>query len=264
MSARSSLRRLARLAATGSSASRELTRYRAFLRQGGHYPGAFFNLTIDFELAWSRARRGDGSTTGEEALERSRRARSNLPALLRLCEEFELPLTFAVVGHVALRECDHRDPPAFAPSWNGGDWYAVNPRQSLDVDGDYYGADLVQAIQESPVGHEVASHGFSHVNLGDDETTTEVARFELDESYRILSRLDPQLSTLVFPKNHLSALGARARCRLHDLPRQPQRRARSGRVWALALPDRRLDLSPWRRRRTTSSARPVTRSVRST
>lgn len=200
------LRRVARLVRHGSTASVDVVRHLDWLRSAPGYDAAYFNLAIDFELAWSIARRGDTSTTRELELERSRLARANLPALLDLCDEHELPLTVAVVAHVALEDCDHADPPAFAPSWLGRDWYGLDPRSSLAEDADYYGADLVRELLARPAGHELASHGFAHVDLGDDETTDEVARFELEESRRILRRLDPGLRSFVFPKNHASRL----------------------------------------------------------
>lgn len=200
------LRRAARLLRHGRTASADVVRHLAWLRSAPGYGAAYFNLAVDFELAWSIARRGDSSTGRELERERSRLARANLPALLDLCDAYELPLTVAVVAHVALERCDHAEPPAFAPSWLGRDWYSLDPRSSLADDADYYGADLVREVVDRPAGHELASHGFAHVDLGDDETPAEVARFELAESRRILERVAPGLRSFVFPKNHASRL----------------------------------------------------------
>jgi peptidoglycan/xylan/chitin deacetylase (PgdA/CDA1 family) len=196
------LRRVGRVIHHRSTVSGDVVRHVRFLRSSPGYGAAYFNLTVDFELAWSIARRGSSATTLRLELERSRRARRNLPALLELCDEHQLPVTFAVVAHVALDRCTHADPPAYAPAWLGRDWYSVDPRSSLDDDRDYYGADLVREVISRPVGHELASHSFGHVDLGDEETPAEVARFELTESRRILSELDPGLRSFVFPKNH--------------------------------------------------------------
>jgi hypothetical protein len=176
------------------------------MRRNASYGAAYFTLVIDFELGWSIGRRGSGSTSRAEAIERGRRARRNLPVLLDLCERFQIPLTVAVVAHAALRECAHLDPPPFAPSWIGGDWYALDPRESFDTQPDYYGADLVSMMLERTPRHEIAAHTFTHVDFGDPETTAEVAGFELAESYRILSPLRPELRTLVFPKDHVGFL----------------------------------------------------------
>jgi hypothetical protein len=176
------------------------------MRGNAGYGAAYFTLAIDFELSWSIGRRGSGSTSRAEATERGRRARRNLPVLLDLCERFQIPLTVAVVAHAALRECDHLDPPPFAPSWIVGDWYAVDPHETVDTEPGYYGADLVSMVLERAPQHEIAAHTFTHVDLGDRDTTAQVAEFELAESYRILSPLRPGLRTLVFPKDHVGFL----------------------------------------------------------
>jgi hypothetical protein len=201
-----SARRAFRLATTGSILNRRARQYLDFMRRNGGYGTAYFALTIDFELSWSIGRRGTGSTSRAQAIERGRRARRNLPVLLDLCERYQIPLTVSVVAHSALRDCDHRDPPPFAPSWVGGDWYSLDPHETIDTRPDYYGADLVSLVLERTPRHEIAAHTFTHVDLGDPETTAEVAEFELAEAYRILAPLRPELRTLIFPKDHVGFL----------------------------------------------------------
>ncbi|MBI4615025.1 MAG: polysaccharide deacetylase family protein [Planctomycetes bacterium] len=206
-------RRLARFARSGSSASREYRECRRSIESAEALEATgTVCLSVDFELAWSRARRGEGSTSREESLERARRAREALPALLALCEAYRIPATFAVVAHVALDRCDlHRPPPPFRPGWFGEDWFAACAQEELAPGGDIRAPDLVRQILTSPVGHELASHGFSHVDLSDEATTPEVARFEIEESARILRGLDPRVSTFIFPKNRPAHLEALAR-----------------------------------------------------
>jgi peptidoglycan/xylan/chitin deacetylase (PgdA/CDA1 family) len=197
------LRGLARVVRAGSRRTRDLREYVAYLRDAPAYDQAFFNFTVDFELGWSIARRGHAAMTARESLARSRRARQNFPALLEVADEFGIPLTIACVAHVALGDCSHSAPPFFQPSWSKRDWYAIDPHLDVERAMHYYGSDLLALVRKSRVAHEIASHGFSHVDLGDSETTPEVARFELDESFRILKEIEPELSTFVFPKNHL-------------------------------------------------------------
>lgn len=201
-----SARRAVRLATTGSIVNRRARQYLSFMRGNAGYGTAYFTLTIDFELGWSIGRRGTGSTSRAQAIERGRLARRNLPVLLDLCERFQIPLTVAVVAHAALRDCAHRDPPPFAPSWIGGDWYGADPRATIETRPDYYGADLVSLVLERTPRHEIAAHTFTHVDFGDPETTADVAEFELAEAYRILGPLRPELRTLVFPKDHVGFL----------------------------------------------------------
>jgi peptidoglycan/xylan/chitin deacetylase (PgdA/CDA1 family) len=197
------LRRLKRFLRSGSFHAPEYRKYLTALNKAPETRlGPAMNLTIDFELAWSRARRGDGCTTKEESLQRSQFAREALPILLELADEFKIPITFAVVGHVALSSCEeHREPPLFSPSW-AGDWFALDPKTNSKENLDFYGIDVVQQILGSRTKHEIGSHGFSHVDLGDDQTDVSIAHFEVFESHDVLKRIWPEISTFVFPKNH--------------------------------------------------------------
>lgn len=197
------LRKISRILKSGSAHSPDYRAYRSYLQKtSDNIPVSFFNLTIDFELAWSRARRNGGCTSRKESLTRSHRARENFPVLISLSEKYNIPITFAVVGHVTLQSCaEHGQSPSFHPSWVKGDWYNIDPHTSLATDPDYYGVDLMAKIKNSNVKHEIASHSFSHVDLADSETTPEVAKFEIEESYRLLKKIDPDLTTYIFAKN---------------------------------------------------------------
>src|SRR3989344_1131448 len=198
------LRKIYRFLRSGSSNSRDYLSYQKFLAESAHhYQKSYFNLTIDFELGWSRARRGDGAISLEESMARSRRTLAMLPALLELSEQYKLPITFAIVAHLALDDCsEHDKPPQFQPFWIKDDWYSIDPLSNQSLNKDYYATDLIKMIKNSSVSHEIASHSFSHVDLGDSETTREAAQFEIRESHKILERVNPELSTFVFPNNH--------------------------------------------------------------
>lgn len=202
------LRKIYRFIKTRSFQTKDYNSYKKFLLENQNkYNKNYFNLTIDFELGWSRARRGKSVTTKEESLERSRLARRMLPVLLELSEKYKIPITFATVAHVALDNCsEHEITPKFAPFWLQEDWYKTDPKSNLSQNKDFYGKDLIQKIIKSPVSHEIASHGFSHIDLGDSETTKEVAEFEISESTKILKKVYPELCTFVFPNNYVSFL----------------------------------------------------------
>ncbi len=201
------IRRAGRLLKTGSTHVPDYQRYLSLLKaERSSFAGRTFNLTIDFELGWSRARRDGGSTTRQEALQRAQRARAAFPALLEASDRYAVPITFAVVGHLAMARCEHPPTPAFAPYWLGEDWFAIDPSTDGDRDPAYYAADAIEAIARGDVAHEIGSHGFSHVDLGDDATTREIATYEIVESRNALRRYDPAISSFIFPKNHLGFL----------------------------------------------------------
>lgn len=200
-------RRAGRLLKTGSIHSADYRRYSSLLRSAqGSFSGGTLNLTIDFELGWSRARRGAASTPRRQALERARRARDAFPELLGASDRYRIPITFAIVGHLAMDRCDHPQPPAFAPYWLGEDWFAIDPRTDGTRDPAFYAVDAITAIANGRVAHEIASHGFSHVDLGDDATTREIATYEVVESRKALQKFNPGLSSFIFPNNHVAYL----------------------------------------------------------
>lgn len=208
MSASLLLRKIYRFLKSGSSQTKDYLAYRQFLLENPQqHKGSCFNLTIDFELAFSVARRSSSAISREESLRRSRLARTMLPVLLELSERYRIPITFAIVAHTVLSDCtSHNKPPLFSPVWIEGDWYDLDPHTSLQANQDYYGADLIERIKHTTVSHEVASHSFSHVDLGDSETTREVAVFEIRESFEILKKINPELSTFIFPNNNVAHL----------------------------------------------------------
>lgn len=201
------LRPLVRRLRTGSSWAPASAEYLAFIDATPGYDVAFFNLTVDFELAWGGERNASGSILEAERLRRARLARSNLRPLLDLCDRFEIPVTIASVGHLALDGCTHGEPPDMRPPWLAGDLYDLaaahrNPSARLE----YGGADLLQDVLDRSTAHELASHTFMHIDLADHETSPELVRFELEESFAALKRLYPHLTTLVFPENRAAHL----------------------------------------------------------
>lgn len=200
-------KKIYRLLKNGSPHSQPYLTYRNFLQKTTtQFTSGLFNLTVDFELGWSRARRGSGITTRAESLKRSRRLRLVLPEFLSWCDQFNIPVTFAVVAHAALASCKHQAPPVCQPQWLTEDWYALDPHTNEQTDPDYYGQELIKEIMTRSVPHEIASHSFSHLDLTDEAATAVVSDFEISESFRLLQVIDPALTTFVFPKNHPASL----------------------------------------------------------
>jgi peptidoglycan/xylan/chitin deacetylase (PgdA/CDA1 family) len=153
-------------------------------------------VSIDAELAWGF------HDLDPVPSERVRNARSGWRRLLELLEEFEIPATWAVVGHLFLEECDgvHADHPS-APGW-----FDRDPGGTFPDDEDWYGPDLIEAVRTSSVGHEIGSHTFSHVEFGKAYATEEIAAAELERSVELASRAGIDLDSLVFPRNDVGHL----------------------------------------------------------
>ncbi len=102
-----------------------------------------------------------------------------MPRILEAFDSRRLPATWAVVGHLLLGSCQRgvdgrahpeipRIEPFETPWWKfeGPDWFQHDPCTDVHRDPAWYAPDLVALIRDSPTGHEIASHTFSHMGLG--------------------------------------------------------------------------------------------------
>lgn len=191
-------------------------------------------LSIDAELGW-----GYHDLGRDPSSPRLRNARRGWRRLLDLFDEYEVPATWAVVGHLFLRDCDgehpeHPAPPGWFAHERGPD---AHPRDLRFADG------LVAAIREAAVDHEIGLHTFSHVEFGDPATSAELARAEVRAGLEAARERGLAPTTLVFPRNqvgHRDVLAAEGiECYRGREPRSrlETRRVRSLRKLAWALGD---------------------------
>lgn len=147
-------------------------------------------ISLDAELAW-------GYHDLPAAPSRIRAARSGWVAALELFDQFDVPATWGIVGHLFLQECGGRHAAhPLAP-----EWFESDPGGCADGDELWYGPGLVEAVADSHVGHEIACHSFSHVVFGAATTTRTVADAEIRACLRAADRFDVSLDSFVFPRN---------------------------------------------------------------
>lgn len=149
-------------------------------------------LSLDAELAWGFHDVDSPPTDRIEA------ARESWLDLLDLFDEFDVPATWAVVGHLLLDDCDgvHGD----HPTPDG--WFDRDPGTSEHRDDAWYGSDLVDAIEDADPDHEVGSHTFSHVEFGD--VSREVAAAEMRRAVDVAERRGLSVDSVVYPRNDVS------------------------------------------------------------
>ena len=150
-------------------------------------------VSVDAELAW-----GFHDVESPPA-DRVAAGRPGWLALLSLLDDYHVPATWAVVGHLLLGSCDGTHPEHPAPIG----WFDHERGPERTPDDLRFGRDLVSAIRSADVDHDVGSHTFSHVVLGDPRTTRELARAEVAASLELAHRdgLDPV--AFVFPRNRV-------------------------------------------------------------
>jgi Polysaccharide deacetylase len=163
-----------------------------------------FALTFDTELIWGSF----DSTPPDVFARRYPDVRGTIDAVLRLLERYEVTATWAVVGHLFLREC-RRDAAGLAHQelvrpgqrWWPRDWYAVDPCTDRQRDPLWYGDDVLDALQGAAVPQEIGCHSFSHVLYDDPDLTREAVDSDLDACLARAAERGITLRSFVFPRN---------------------------------------------------------------
>ncbi len=173
----------------------------------GRFPGAGrggLTLSADFEMGWAFRFSKANPNPGLMAA----RTRENVPFLLDRCAAFRIPVTWATVGHLLLDGCrrgDHdwmRTLPHFENrNWrfDRGGWFDADPHCPWQAAREWYAPDLVGQILESPAGHEVACHTFSHIDCSDLHCPPAVLADELRAWTQAAQPWGIPLRSFVFP-----------------------------------------------------------------
>jgi peptidoglycan/xylan/chitin deacetylase (PgdA/CDA1 family) len=163
-------------------------------------------VTADFEVAWAfRGRSLDERNT------RAVRERKNVPLILELLDDVNVPITWATVGHLFLSSCEpsacgkaHGNMPRPPRNlrWEG-DWYKHDPCTNLEKDPDWYAPDLIDLIRQAKTKHEIGSHSFSHIDFSADTSTEELVISEMEACKQVMRPLGLTLRSLVYPFNNM-------------------------------------------------------------
>lgn len=169
-------------------------------------------ISFDFELAWGRRTGPHQDHAGIE------RVRDAIDGILEIFEKHHISATWATVGNLMVTKdlCSNGrltyDMPAPRYSWFQGEWYDGIPALHDDLADQYYAADIVRKLVDCPVHQEIASHTLTHVLIGDDGCSEEVARAEFAKCQEIAGHWDRKLVSVVFPKNLLGHLTTLSDC----------------------------------------------------
>jgi glycosyltransferase involved in cell wall biosynthesis/peptidoglycan/xylan/chitin deacetylase (PgdA/CDA1 family) len=170
-------------------------------------------ISIDTELAWGEAHHRDGPPRREYGDERR-----VIDRLLTVFERYEIPATWAVVGHLFLDRCsrDGADgrphPEVLRPEypWLEGDWFDVDPCADRAAAPDFYGPDIVERIKACAVAQEIGCHSFAHAMVGEPGYRSAVFESDLAACRAAADAHGIDLRSFVFPRNsvgHVEVLG---------------------------------------------------------
>lgn len=170
-------------------------------------------IWADLELAWGWRYAKHVMDAKSEAINRAKIARKNVPIILELCEKYDIPITWATVGHLMLEECHRTDGIAHPEiehmpyhenkfwRFTHGDWFDDDPCTDWKNAPEWYAPDLIKMILSFNVKHEVACHTFSHIDCSDKNCPTKVFTSEITACINLASKYGIQLKSIVFPGN---------------------------------------------------------------
>ena len=133
-------------------------------------------ISTDFEMAWAWQFSKNSPNPLKEAKKLALIERENVPLILQICDEYNIPLTWATVGHLFLNSCNsisgcvHPDIlrlPHFENNFwkfSGKDWFENDPSTNYINDPEWYCPDLIKLILETKVKHEIGFHTFSLID----------------------------------------------------------------------------------------------------
>lgn len=167
-------------------------------------------LSLDLELSWGRFDKLSTNVLDTESLEE----RKHIKRLLALFDRYEIPATWAMVGHLMLDSCirdqegqahvEVSPQPQF--SWFAHNWFCFDPCTKASLAPSWYAPDIVDWIRAAKVHHEIGSHSFAHIYYGDPECTSLVARADIKAAVNAAAQKGVALNSFVFPRNQVGHL----------------------------------------------------------
>ena len=121
-----------------------------------------FSISLDLEFGWAFVL--NSHHRGSAVLRRDPDSgRGAVRKLLGLFDQYNIPATWAVVGHLFLDKATadkliQPGMPQFTEGWIDWSFY-----KSLGNNPLYFGRDIIESILTSPVEHEIGLHSFFHI-----------------------------------------------------------------------------------------------------
>lgn len=175
-------------------------------------------LYADFELAWAW-RYSKGIVNPINYSEKlGNYERKNIPEILEICENFNIPITWATVGHLFLDRCDRNSgkphPSILRPDYfenkfwryTNGDWFDADPCSDLDKNGSWYCPDLIKLILSQKTKHEIGCHTFSHLDCTDENCSPEIFNSDIQACKTAAEELGVNMTSFVHPAHTIGNL----------------------------------------------------------
>lgn len=146
---------------------------------------------MEVELGWGVHDLPDADHLSEDG----RRERAYLRKLLRKADECDVPISFDIVGHLLLGECDGSHEGAYPDGW-----FDADPGTDAETDGLFYAPDMARRILDAETDHELCTHTFSHLLC--DRASDDLLGTELRRCSALHGRLGESVSSFVPPRHY--------------------------------------------------------------
>lgn len=150
-------------------------------------------VSVDAELGWGY------HDLDAPPPDRVEAARTGWERLVDRFDRFDVPATWAVVGHLLLDECDGRHTDHPAPDG----WFARERTEWSSRPDLRFARGLVDELLDGAVEHDIGCHSFSHVDFAASETSRELARAEVRASVAAARDRGIRMESFVFPRNQV-------------------------------------------------------------
>ncbi|WP_227377505.1 polysaccharide deacetylase family protein [Haladaptatus halobius] len=162
--------------------------------------GGVITISLEIELGWGYHDLGQFNRLSENR----RKETKTIQRLLNVCDKYDIPLTFNIVGHLLQKHT----PSSETPHMDG--WFDSIPSKGDPL---FYAPDIVRAIQQANTDHEICTHTHSHVICG--KASDRVLDWELQQAKKAHREIgEPKPVSLVPPRH---SLPSKDRLRRNDI-----------------------------------------------
>lgn len=109
---------------------------------------------MEVELGWGIHDKGEFSHLSKQRHKETK----TLEALLSICDDYTIPFSFDVAGHLLHESCNGHPESPHPPNW-----FDTDPETDCETDPLFYAPDLISSIRDANTKHEICTHTFSHV-----------------------------------------------------------------------------------------------------
>ncbi|MGD0342430.1 MAG: polysaccharide deacetylase family protein [Bacteroidales bacterium] len=175
-------------------------------------------ISTDLELAWAWQYAKTFADPLKEAKKTALVERENVPAILKLCDIYNIPITWVIVGHLFLESCNringlaHPEIPRLPHfenefwKFSERDWFVNDPCSDYIIDPEWYCPDLIKMIISAKIKHEIGCHTFSHIDCRNDICSPEVFDSEIYACKEAARPFGIELKTFVHPAHTIGNL----------------------------------------------------------